>query len=177
MAAATLRRLREFEAVARGIRERLPQYEVESGFLEFAQPIIRDGLDKLHERKVPEILAVPGMLFAAGHAKNDIPSVLATYDAAHPSIPIHYRATRKELGHRRQADGRRRRAAARSLAAAGDGVPLAETMLVVVGRGASDPDANSNVSQGHAHAVGRLRLRLGHGRLFRRHLPAGGAGA
>ena len=33
--------IREFEAVARGIRERLPQYEVESGFLEFAQPIAR----------------------------------------------------------------------------------------------------------------------------------------
>ena len=29
----------EFESVARGIRERLPQYDVESGFLEFATPI------------------------------------------------------------------------------------------------------------------------------------------
>jgi sirohydrochlorin cobaltochelatase len=34
-----------------------------------------------------------------------------------------------------------------ALAAAGDDVPLAETVLVVVGRGASDPDANSNVSK------------------------------
>jgi len=136
--------IREFEAVARGIRERLPQYEVESGFLEFAQPIIRDGLDKLHERKVREILAVPGMLFAAGHAKNDIPSVLATYEAAHPSIPIHYG---RELG----IDGKLLAAAGtrlrEAIAAAGEGVPLAETMLVVVGRGASDPDANSNAAK------------------------------
>ena len=127
--------IREFEAVARGIRERLPQYEVESGFLEFAQPIIRDGLDKLHQRKVREILAVPGMLFAAGHAKNDIPSVLATYEARHPSIPIHYG---RELG----IDGKLLAAAGarlrEALEAAGEGVPLAETMLVVVGRGSVD---------------------------------------
>jgi sirohydrochlorin cobaltochelatase len=134
----------EFEAVARGIRERLPQYEVESGFLEFAQPIIRDGLDKLHARKVREILAVPGMLFAAGHAKNDIPSVLATYEAQHPDIPIHYG---RELGIDAKllaAAGARLREA---IEAAGAGVPVAETMLVVVGRGASDPDANSNVAK------------------------------
>jgi sirohydrochlorin cobaltochelatase len=134
----------EFEAVARGIRERLPQYEVESGFLEFAQPIIRDGLDKLHARKVREILAVPGMLFAAGHAKNDIPSVLATYEAQHPDIPIHYG---RELG----IDGKLLAAAGarlrEAIEAARPGVPVAETMLVVVGRGASDPDANSNVAK------------------------------
>src|SRR3546814_3679192 len=68
----------EFEAVARGIRARLPQYPVESGFLEFATPIIREGLDKLRAGGVTRCLAVPGMLFAAGHAKNDIPSVLNT---------------------------------------------------------------------------------------------------
>ncbi len=49
--------IHEFEAVARGIRERLPQYDVESGFLEFAQPVIREGLDKLRARHVTEILA------------------------------------------------------------------------------------------------------------------------
>jgi sirohydrochlorin cobaltochelatase len=136
--------IREFEAVARGIRQRLPQYQVESGFLEFAQPIIRDGLDKLHVGKVREILAVPGMLFAAGHAKNDIPSVLATYEAAHPEIPIHYG---RELG----IDGKLLAAAGarlqEALHAAGDDVPIEETMLVLVGRGASDSDANSNVAK------------------------------
>jgi sirohydrochlorin ferrochelatase len=30
-----------------------------------------------------DVLAVPGMLFAAGHAKNDIPSVLNDYAARH----------------------------------------------------------------------------------------------
>ena len=61
--------VREFDAVARGLRERLPQYQVESGFLEFATPIIRDGLDKLHAARHDLVLAVPGMLFAAPPAR------------------------------------------------------------------------------------------------------------
>ena len=134
----------EFESVAAGIRERLPHYDVESGFLEFATPVIREGLDKLRGRGVDLCLAVPGMLFAAGHAKNDIPSVLNTYEAGRPEMEIRYA---RELG----IDEKLLRAAgdriAAALDAAGPGVPLHETMLVVVGRGASDPDANSNVAK------------------------------
>ena len=138
----------EFEAVARGIRERLPQYQVESGFLEFAKPIIRDGLDKLHAHKVREILAVPGMLFAAGHAKNDIPAVLATYEAQNPAIPIHYGRELGIDGKLLAAAGARLREALDAAGeAAGEAVPIAETLLVVVGRGASDSDANSNVAK------------------------------
>ena len=134
----------EFESVAAGIRERLPRYDVESGFLEFATPVIREGLEKLRGRGNGLCLAVPGMLFAAGHAKNDIPSVLNTYEAEHPEMEIRYA---RELG----IDEKLLRAAgdriAAALDAAGRNVPLHETMLVVVGRGASDPDANSNVAK------------------------------
>ncbi|HEY9537993.1 MAG TPA: sirohydrochlorin chelatase [Kiloniellaceae bacterium] len=134
----------EFEAVARGIRARLPQYPVESGFLEFATPIIREGLDKLRAGGVTRCLAVPGMLFAAGHAKNDIPSVLNTYQAQHPEMTIDY-------GRELAIDPKLLKAAAarieEALAAAGGDVPRHETLLVVVGRGASDPDANSNIAK------------------------------
>lgn len=134
----------EFSAVAKGIAERLPQYEVDSGFLEFATPIIRDGLDRLRENGHNHILAIPGMLFAAGHAKNDIPSVLNAYAAPFKDLKISYG---RELG----IDLKMVRAAGErikeALNAAKDNVPLHETMLVVVGRGASDPDANSNVSK------------------------------
>ena len=61
------------------IGARLPKYAVESAFLEFATPVIREGLEALKRRGVDRILAVPGMLFAAGHVKNDIPSVLNTW--------------------------------------------------------------------------------------------------
>ena len=134
----------EFDAVARGLRERLPRYQVESGFLEFATPIIRDGLDRLREAGHDMVLAVPGMLFAAGHAKNDIPSVLRTYEAMHPGMEIRYA---RELGidpKMLEAAGDRIRQA---LDRANGDVPLHDTMLVVVGRGTSDSDANSNINK------------------------------
>ena len=136
--------IREFESVARGIRERLPQYPVESGFLEFATPIIRDGLDKLRERGVRHILAVPGMLFAAGHAKNDIPSVLNTYEAQYPEVRIDYGRELAIDGRLLGAAGARIREA---IEAAPNEVPAHETLLMVVGRGASDSDANSNIAK------------------------------
>ena len=84
------------------------------------------------------------MLFAAGHAKNDIPSVLNTYGAQNPDIKIEYG---RELG----VDLRMIRAASErieeAIAAAGEDVARHETLLMVVGRGASDPDANSNVAK------------------------------
>ncbi len=133
----------EFAALSEHLKKRLPQYPVEYGYLEFATPIIRNGLDALKGKGVERVLAVPGMLFAAGHAKNDIPSVLNTYAAAN-GLKIDYG---KGLG----IDPKMMRAAGdriqEALDSAPQGVALHETLLVVVGRGASDPDANSNVSK------------------------------
>ena len=134
----------EFQAVAKGLKERLPQYETDWGFLEFATPVIRTGLDALRARGIRKVLAVPGMLFAAGHAKNDIPSVLNAYQTQNPELEISYA---RELG----IDLKLIRAAGErvenALQKAGDGVSREDTLLVVVGRGASDPDANSNVAK------------------------------
>ena len=133
----------QFAKLSQSLKQRLPQYPVEYGYLEFAKPIIRTGLDALRAKGVTRVLAVPGMLFAAGHAKNDIPSVLNTYAKAN-GIQIDYG---KELG----IDPKMLRAAAdrvqEAIDGAGDDVSLHETLLVVVGRGASDPDANSNASK------------------------------
>lgn len=135
--------VKEFAVLADHLKQRMPQYPVEYGYLEFATPIIRTGLDRLKQEGVTRVLAVPGMLFAAGHAKNDIPSVLNTYAAAN-GLRIDYG---KELG----IDPKMMRAAAdrvqQALDAATSDVPKHETLLVVVGRGASDPDANSNVAK------------------------------
>lgn len=141
----------EFAQLAIGLQQRLPHLPVAYGYLEFARPILRDGLDQLRQQGVEHVLAVPGMLFAAGHAKNDIPSVLNTY-AAESGLRIDYG---RELGVDRkmiEAAGARIRGALQqadaAAAAAGEpAVPLHDTLLVVVGRGSSDPDANSNVSK------------------------------
>jgi sirohydrochlorin cobaltochelatase len=134
----------EFAALAESLKARFPDWPVDYGYLEFARPVIRDGLDRLVAQGVNRVLAVPGMLFAAGHAKNDIPSVLNTYQFARPGLTIQYG---RDLG----IDPRMIRAAGarirEALDNAGGDVSLHDTLLVVVGRGASDPDANSNVAK------------------------------
>lgn len=133
----------EFAKVASGLKKLYPDVPVEYGYLEFATPVIRTGLDNLRNQGVTRIKAVPGMLFAAGHAKNDIPSVLNQY-ADENGITIDYG---KELG----IDPKMMKAAAARIQEALDqnpsDVPVEETLLVVVGRGSSDPDANSNISK------------------------------
>ena len=137
----------EFATLAEKLPAYLPQdWQTDYGYLEFANPVIRDGLDKLRSSGCERILAVPGMLFAAMHAKNDIPTVLNTYAAKH-GIEVSYG---RELGVDPKmiaaAAGRIEDAVSQANAEHGD-VPLTETCLVVIGRGASDPDANSNVSK------------------------------
>jgi sirohydrochlorin cobaltochelatase len=134
----------EFARLAEALRAKLPGVPVEYGYLEFADPVIQHGLDRLRAQGVKHVLAVPGMLFAAAHAKNDIPSVLNTYAAAHGGIQVTYG---RELG----VDLKMLRAAGDRIAEAIAGSPARranhDTLLVVVGRGASDPDANANVAK------------------------------
>jgi sirohydrochlorin ferrochelatase len=137
----------EFAVLAEKLPAYLPEgWETEYGYLEFANPVIRDGLDRLREKGCDRILAVPGMLFAAMHAKNDIPTVLNSYAAQH-GIEVSYG---RELGVDPKmiaaAGARVQSAVDRANAEQGD-VPLTETCLVVIGRGASDPDANANVAK------------------------------
>jgi len=136
----------EFASASRKLGGMFGDWPVEYGYLEFANPVIRTGLDKLREQGVNHVLAVPGMLFAAGHAKNDIPSVLNAY-AEETGITIQYgRELAVDLNMIRAAGERIQEAVDAANKEHGE-VPLHETCLVVIGRGASDPDANSNVSK------------------------------
>jgi sirohydrochlorin cobaltochelatase len=134
----------EFQSLARGMRERLPQYDVESGFLEFARPTIQEGLKKLMERGVTEILAAPAILFAAGHVKNDIPWELNSFAASHPVLSL---SCGRDLSIEPKLLMAARDRIQAAMETAGGGVAAADTLLMVVGRGTNDPDANSNVSK------------------------------
>jgi sirohydrochlorin cobaltochelatase len=135
--------IEEFQRLVRGVARRLPEHPLESGFLEFARPIIREGLDRLRGRGVDHVLAVPGMLFAAGHVKNDVPSVLNAYAAEH-GIRIEFG---RDLGIDPKLLAAARDRIEAALATRDPDPPRAHTLLAVVGRGTSDPDANGNIAK------------------------------
>jgi sirohydrochlorin cobaltochelatase len=133
--------IEEFEQAAAALRPRLPGFDFAAGYLEFARPTIRDGLALLAGRGAQRILAIPGMLFAASHVKNDLPWEMNSFTAENPDIDV-------RLGRDLGIDPKLLQAAADRIAAAADSrIPLSETLLVVVGRGTNDPDANSNISK------------------------------
>ena len=136
--------IEEFNTLARHVRKRLPGHDVESGFLEFARPVIRDGLEALKARGARRIVCLPGMLFAAGHVKNDLPSEINAFAAANPAIAVSF-------GRELAIDTKLLRASAARIAAAEAAAPTQverkDTLLMVVGRGTNDSDANSNVSK------------------------------
>ena len=135
----------EFNAMVATMRDtRLTDYEVESGFLEFAHPILREGFEKLKAKGHKQILSLPGMLFAAAHVKNDLPSEVNAFAQANPDMDVRF-------GRDLAIDPKLLRAAAdrieQALAASDKDIAREDTLLVVVGRGTNDPDANSNVSK------------------------------
>ena len=131
--------VREFEAAAAALRPRLDGFDFATAYLEFARPTIRDGLAGLAARGAARIYAVPGMLFAASHVKNDLPWEMNSFAAAHPQVEV-------RLGRDLAIDPKLLNAAAERIAAA---CPHGreDTVLVVVGRGTNDPDANSNIAK------------------------------
>jgi len=135
--------VREFELLATALRPRFPDYDFATGYLEFATPTIRDGLTALVARGARRIYAVPGMLFAASHVKNDLPWEMNSFLAEYPEIDV-------RLGRDLAIDVKLINAAATRIAEAaplGESGDRSDALLVVVGRGTNDPDANSNISK------------------------------
>ena len=132
--------VKEFINVVEKIKSRIPNIPVAFGFLEFNRPIISAALDQLRNMGVKRVIALPAMLFAAGHTKNDIPAVLNKYTAEN-GLHIQYG---RELGLNSLMIGAAG-ARVKEIIDSNQKFPLSETLLVVAGRGSSDPDANSNV--------------------------------
>lgn len=127
----------EFERFTASVRSALASRAssiiVEGAFLEFAEPSIAKGLENLVGRGVSRIVAQPLMLFAARHARSDIPDAVGAFANAHPDIEV---ACGEEL----PPDAIMLSAAAERIQAAEK--RLSDSLLLVIGRGSSDPDAN-----------------------------------
>jgi sirohydrochlorin cobaltochelatase len=129
----------EFQELVSLVRARAPM-PVEGGFIELSRPPISECVNNLRERGAREVSAVPLMLLAAGHAKDDVPATLLREKLTHPDLNFHYG---RALGIRPEllelVDER--------ISAV---VPEEEregTAVLIVGRGSSDPDANSDLAK------------------------------
>ena len=128
----------EFHELVDLVKDRNPELSVEGGFIELSRPPISECVDRLAEAGTRHIAAVPMMLLAAGHAKDDIPATLVREKNSHPNLSFQYG---RALGVRPELlelmDER--------ISALVPESEKKETAVLVVGRGSSDPDANSDL--------------------------------
>jgi sirohydrochlorin cobaltochelatase len=126
----------ETHAVAAAVAALLPDLPVELGFLEVIGPTIAEALARLAARGCRDVVAAPLLLFAAGHAKRDVPEAIAEGARAH-GLRVRQADPFGCIGEIAELSRTRRREALAGLVA----VPAAETVLVMIGRGSSDPGA------------------------------------
>ncbi|MGA1623476.1 MAG: sirohydrochlorin chelatase [Synechocystis sp.] len=113
-------------------------------FLELTEPNIQAGVDHCVAQGFTEISALPILLFAARHNKFDVTNELDRSRERHPQITFsygrHFGITPPILDLWQQ-----RLAALDQPAANPHGIQRQDTVLLFVGRGSSDPDANGDV--------------------------------
>jgi sirohydrochlorin ferrochelatase/(2Fe-2S) ferredoxin len=144
----------DFEAFVAAYRARSGR-RVTHAYVELARPGVAEALDEAAAHAA-EVVALPLFLFAAGHVKNDLPLALAAARTRHPHTRF---CAARPLG----VDPRLAALLDRRVAPLVDG-DRARTAVVVVGRGASDPDANADFCK-------LVRL-YGEGRGFAQVVPA-----
>jgi sirohydrochlorin cobaltochelatase len=131
---------REFHELLALMRGRNPHLPIEGGFIELSRPPISECVERLAGGGARDVAAVPLMLLVAGHAKDDIPATLVREKMAHPEMSFRYG---RALGIRPELlelmDER--------ISAVVPESEKEETAVLVVGRGSSDPDANSDLSK------------------------------
>jgi sirohydrochlorin cobaltochelatase len=131
----------EFTRLVERVRGRGTVPTVDGGFIELAGPSVAEVVTRMAPAGRPwEIVAIPLILTSAGHGKGDIPASLARELLRHPGLSYRYG---RPLGPhpvlQQVLDAR--------IAAALAGTPQAGTHVVLVGRGATDPDANAEVAK------------------------------
>ncbi len=128
----------ELEALVSAYRAAHPELRVEVAYIELARPLVAEALEALAPQ-TRRIVLVPLFLFASGHVKNDLPLAV---DAARTRFPATELAVAPCLGVHPALVAM---AWDRVAPAIPEEPPArARTLLLVVGRGSSDPDANGD---------------------------------
>ncbi len=108
--------------------------------MELAEPDIASAIAHAVADGHSHILCQPALLLAAGHAKNDLPTMLRAIAEDYPTTKIRY-------GSPVQISSELVSLCSAQILRASEGMDLSSASLLVVGRGTSDPDANSNVAK------------------------------
>jgi sirohydrochlorin cobaltochelatase len=130
----------EYFALADRVRVHAPGLAVGTGFLELSPPPLSVAITDLVAAGHDDIAVVPLVLFAAGHAKTDVPASVQIARHGFPGVRFRY--------------GRALGVSADLLAVVEERVAAtvaagerAETAVLLVGRGSSDPDANADLAK------------------------------
>jgi precorrin-8X/cobalt-precorrin-8 methylmutase len=140
--------VREFLQLGRMLRQRRQGRATAVAFLEFERPTIEAGIEQLVAAGADRIVCQPGMLFAAGHVKRDVPRAVR-------AAMRRWRAVEFRIG--RALDDHPKLFELCSIRwqealAARPFCPREQTMLLLAGRGSNDSDANTRL----AAIAGRL---------------------
>ena len=135
---------REFEESLMLLKQRQPDRLITHGFLEFATPTIDEALRENVRMGSRKIVMVPGILFAASHGKNDMPVELLSVKPEFPKVEFHYGGP---MGIHPLLLKLFQERIISAEAQSAQMIPRHESLLVVVGRGTTDPDVNSNVNK------------------------------
>jgi len=134
--------VQEFLTLFSKFKERAPKRVVECGFLELAKPTIEEAISKCAQGGISKILVIPGLLMSAGHAKNDIPAKINEMSRKYPNLNINYT---QPLGlHPKIIQICTKRIESAEINSKVN-ISRSDTLLITVGRGSSDPHANSVV--------------------------------
>jgi sirohydrochlorin cobaltochelatase len=131
----------EFLEFINSIRTTQTNEQIEACFLELTTPTVPDGIDACVMKGATRIIVVPVILLAASHVKLEIPMFVEEARKRHPHIEIVYG---RNIGlHELMIDllFSRFQEQITDLKVS----ELADTAIVLMGRGSSDPDANGDL--------------------------------
>ena len=125
------------------VRSKAPQFLIETCFLEFAKPNIDQGIANCVAQGATRVVLVPIILFAAGHAKLHIPDAIDHAKRKYPNVQFVYG---RPIGvHQKVINILKSRLAEAGYTAGLEGNARdQQTAVLLLGRGSSDGDANSD---------------------------------